>query len=81
MYPMGPMVGYGGARMGPDGQPPPPAYGHEDWVPAYEPPRGSTKVNPDQNVNVREAGSSSQGPGQGQVPPYAGGDLGSRVVR
>lgn len=39
-YAMGPM-GYG--------QPPPPAYPHDDYVPAYTPPQGPNKVDPNQN--------------------------------
>lgn len=73
MGPMGAAPGYGYHA----GAAPPPAYGHEDWVPAYEPPQGSTKVDPNQsgNVQVREGGGGSS-----QVPVYHGGDLGSRRV-
>ena len=78
--------------MGPDGAAPPPAYGHGDWapVPAYEPPRGGSKVNPDQggnngsenaNAQVGVGGGSSQQGQQGPVYEYGGGDLGTRVVR
>ena len=75
--------GYGDSRahagayqMGPYG-PPPPAYGHEDYVPAYMPPQGPNKINPDQNYQPpmgAPPGESSSHPQQ----QYAGGDLSSR---
>ncbi len=49
-------------------QPPPPAYGHEDYVPAYTPPQGPNKVNPDQNyVYQPPQGAPPTGPGQAQM--------------
>ena len=76
MGPMGAAPGYGY-----HGAAPPPAYGHEDWVPAYEPPQGGTKVDPNQNSNSNVQGRpGGGGSSQVPVPVYPGGDLGSRRV-
>ena len=59
--------------------PPPPAYGHEDYVPAYTPPQGPNKVNPDQSYHApqgpppQQFGTVASGSG-----PHPGGDLGHR---
>jgi hypothetical protein len=84
---MGPYGAGGAGNM----QPPPPAYGahgQEDYVPAYSPPMGGNKVNPDQNFGqglpqtgtVREGGdgAGASGQGQAQAQNHPGGDLGQR---
>lgn len=54
--------------------PPPPAYGENDYVPAYAPPQGGSKVNPNQGFEQTSLGNGGQnvysGPSQ---PPRAAG--------